>query len=463
MIDRRFNRKLLVSVFNGGEAREAVLGGGRIIDSEDPASALGNISPSHIMDISDAVLEYSRDGEVMLSTNIGEDQLLFDRTEHGLAIQKSPYEIAGKAAQAAIGVACAMGTRVFPVNLVKVGVDGMRAELVVDVLREVVTTLNRTEEFSHSQVMSVLFAQHLTAWDERKTDDRVRDVLVGLREFFPVERGAEDSFDLKQHAVGTLRNESGDVLFEDESAVTLSALKEHGVLPAWAKTSTVRLNELFEHDTFFDVARSKSRRTSAEVIQSMVEATREAGADSIMLDTRIQSKVARICAVDTSSAGLIDINQYDVNSGGMARQGILSLDLIQTFVRLCHANNVQANLAGSVQSYQAQQVWLEVPDLDQISTRGASSGVALDPLTGQPAAADTRQHRVIRESLVRGLAPPEQGGCLNIPARVWDNPDARNDVLSLCERLQRKRAEQRLPDLKAFSIDPAGEPSPIPF
>lgn len=30
------NRKLLVSAFNPQEAREAILGGGRIIDGEDP-------------------------------------------------------------------------------------------------------------------------------------------------------------------------------------------------------------------------------------------------------------------------------------------------------------------------------------------------------------------------------------------------------------------------------------------
>jgi len=71
------NRKTLVSVFNPQEAREAVLGGARIIDSEDPRSALGNIKPFNIMQVSDAVLNYKRNEEVQLSTNIGEDQLLF--------------------------------------------------------------------------------------------------------------------------------------------------------------------------------------------------------------------------------------------------------------------------------------------------------------------------------------------------------------------------------------------------
>lgn len=87
--DRTMNRKLLVSVFNPQEAREAVLGGGRIIDSEDPRSALGNIKPQQIMAVSDAVLGFRRDLEVQLSTNIGEDQLLYDRSGTGAAIQKS--------------------------------------------------------------------------------------------------------------------------------------------------------------------------------------------------------------------------------------------------------------------------------------------------------------------------------------------------------------------------------------
>ena len=112
------------------------------------------------MDISDTVLDFKRDFEVQLSTNIGEDQLLFRRSQDGKAIEKTPYEIAGKASQAAIGVACSMGTRVHPVSYIKVGVDGMGVDLVGEVLEEVVLTLRRTEEFSHCQVMSVLFAQY---------------------------------------------------------------------------------------------------------------------------------------------------------------------------------------------------------------------------------------------------------------------------------------------------------------
>ena len=67
MQGHQYNRKLLVSVYNAREAREAVLGGARIIDSEDPKSALGNISPRRIMDVSDAVLDGSSRAAVVAS------------------------------------------------------------------------------------------------------------------------------------------------------------------------------------------------------------------------------------------------------------------------------------------------------------------------------------------------------------------------------------------------------------
>ena len=58
--DRTRNRKLLVSVFDAQEAREAVVGGARIVDSEDPRSALGNIKPIQIQKIARAVLDHKR-------------------------------------------------------------------------------------------------------------------------------------------------------------------------------------------------------------------------------------------------------------------------------------------------------------------------------------------------------------------------------------------------------------------
>lgn len=453
------NRKLLVSVFNPQEAREAVLGGGRIIDSEDPRSALGNIKPRQIMAISDAVLNYKRDMEVQLSTNIGEDQLLFDRSETGQATQKSAYEIAGKAAQSAIGVACAMGVRVHPCNLTKVGVDGMNVELVKEVLEEVVLTLNRTEQFSHCQVMSVLFAQDLSAWDHRKAEQSVRDVLVELREFHTCEQDDPDAFDLQDHAVGTVRDEAGPPLFTERSQVSLDTLTARGVLPEGSNHTFVKLNELFPHENYFPQIAAQGERTTKAVIKAMVDVTAEAGADAIMLDTRIQSKVSRLCLVDTASDGLTDINRFDV-SNGLKRQGILSLEEIRYFVDYCHYKGIEANVAGSVQSYQAQQLWVKIPDLDQVSTRGASSAVDAEPgadVTG----ADTRQHRVIKRSLVRGLAPPEQGGVLNFPAKMKESRDAVRAIKELREELTEACRDQGLPPLQSFFVDSVGKPEPI--
>ena len=141
-----------------GRLARQFLGGARIVDSEDPKSALGNIKPRHIMAVSDAVLDFKRNClEVQLSTNIGEDQLLFRRSPDGTSNRKVAVRDCRKSfPQAAIGVACSMGTRVHPCNLVKVGVDGMEIEKLKEVLSEVVLALQRTEEFSHCQVMSVL-------------------------------------------------------------------------------------------------------------------------------------------------------------------------------------------------------------------------------------------------------------------------------------------------------------------
>jgi uncharacterized protein (UPF0264 family) len=458
-MNQRRNRKLLVSVFNPQEAREAVLGGGRIVDSEDPRSALGNIKPRQIMTISDAVLNYKRDLEVQLSTNIGEDQLLFDRSERGQAIEKSPYEIAGKAAQSAIGVACAMGTRVHPCNLVKVGVDGMNGELVKEVLDEVVLTLNRTEQFSHCQVMSVLFAQDMEFWNKRKDERAVRDVLIELREFHPCSREDEDAFDLQDYAVNTLRDRQGNILFSNLKRVSLDALIAKDVLPDDSVDTYVKLNELFPHNTYFPEIARGQKRTNKDVIKAMVDVTADAGADAIMLDTRIQTKISRICLVDTASDGLIDINRFDIKDG-IPRHGILSLDEIRFFVEYCHYRGIEANVAGSVQSYQAQQLWVKIPELDQVSTRGGASAVNLKP-DAETQAADTRQHRVIKRILVRGLAPPEQGGVLNLPISMKKSQEAMCSIKVICKELVEERCKQGLPDLECFFVDRYGVATPF--
>ena len=442
----RNNRKLLVSVFNPQEAREALLGGARIVDSEDPRSALGNIKPREIMKVSDAVLNYQRNAEVQLSTNIGEDQLLFDRTASGQAVEKSPYEIAGKAAQAALGVAVAMGNRVHPCNIVKVGLDAMKRDALENVLREVVDTLNSTEDYCHTQVMSVLFVQDLDLWEQRKTVDIVRRELIGSREFHPQQKG-DDVFDLLDYL---------DVFKEDDGKPTFPGAKPSvetliakGYLPTGAENTRVALNDLHPHHEF-GLTRTAKRKTDQEAIREMVDATAAAGADAIMLDTSILMKASRVSLVSTEGSGeLIDFNALDVHKdSGLARKGILSLDDIRFFVDYCHYRGIEANLAGSFLSYHAQQIWRLVPEVDHISTRGGSSATPKDLSQKGAPGEDSRRTKVIKRSLVSGLIPPEQGGYLWLPSGMMKNPATHEAVEAF---------HQRHGDLPVFVADDEGK------
>ena len=443
------NRKLLCSVFNAREAQEAILGGGRIIDSEDPKSALGNIKPRHIMAVSDAVLDFKRNLDVQLSTNIGEDQLLFRRSETGEAIEKSPYEIAGKAAQAAIGVACSMGTRVHPANLVKVGVDGMNVDKIKEVMTEVVLTLQRTEQFSHCQVMGVLFAQDLAAWEERRDNEAVIRSCVELREFYPSDPATKGAFDLMKYAAGSLRDAAGQPIFTDPGQVSLGSLIQRGVLPGGSNSTYVKLNDLFPHSQYFP-GLAKGSKTNRAVIKAMIDAVADSGGNSMMLDTSILSKVANICLVDTSGSEMIAIKRF------LTQKGILKLDELEFFVEYCHFRGLPANYAGSVESYQAQQLWVLVPEVDQMSTRGAASGVAVDPSDPGDVGEDTRQRRVIRHTLVRGLAPPECGGVLNLPVELRNEPEAAAALSGLQSLIADGRRKLGLPDLQTYYVDAAG-------
>jgi hypothetical protein len=466
MQGHQYNRKLLVSCYNAQEAREAVLGGARIIDSEDPKSALGNISPRRIMDISDAVLDFHRDLDVQLSTNIGEDQLLFRRSPNGQAIEKSWDEIAGKAAQAALGVCLSMGTRVNPVNILKVGADGMEVDRIGEVLSEVVETLRRTEALSHCQVMSVLFAQDFQLFQQRRVTDTVRKQLVELREFNPSSKDEPNAFDLTKYAVQTLRDpKSGEFLFTAASDVSLSTLKKRLVLPDNSTGTFVRTNELFEHRMGFpEIPDAQAPRTNQSVIKAMVDVTADSGANAIMIDTSILSKVSNICLIDTRGEGMIDLNSLIVRDG-IPKQGILTLKDLKFFVDYCHYKGVSANLAGSIESYQAQQLWALIPELDQLSARSAASGLNIAPSpsgakSSSDAPRDTRKDRIIKRSLVHGMAPPEHGGVLNLPDSL-NTAQAATRVRELIAMLGEKRREGGLPDLQAFWVDKPGGQTPI--
>lgn len=153
-------QRLLVSIFDWEETLEALHGGAGIIDMEFPATALGDVKPTDILNIRRCALNRQ------MSCNIGEEQLFY-RNENGRAVEKSADEMAGKSAQAALGViACG-------VDIMKVGMDNMKGDVMETVLSEIVQSMHRV--FPLAQVCPVLFAS-----EDKKYDDKVNPFTEGV-------------------------------------------------------------------------------------------------------------------------------------------------------------------------------------------------------------------------------------------------------------------------------------------
>lgn len=368
----RPNRRLLISVFTPQEVREALVGGARIIDCEDPRTSLGNISPYAIMTLSAAVLAWKRDETIQISTNIGEDQLLFDKGQNGVALQKFPSELAGKAAQAALGVAAAMGTQAHPVNIIKIGIDAMPIDLVREVLTDVVRTVRRDPHFGRAQIVPVFFIRDMEHWNERKHDPSVIKQLIELREFFP--------------------DEHGDI----DLATLYTAAELARILPEDASSTNVRLNELHPYANF------GFGKNTQDAVKKAVDVCAETGVDGLMLDTSIQLKIVRVSMLKHQK------NSSDRGTDGKLppREGIMTLDEARYFCEYCHWMGLESYLAGSIQDYHAPTLW-SIEALDSIAVRGGASVVVNEPGSGA-SGKDTRHDRRIARDAVRRFVPPEQ-------------------------------------------------------
>jgi len=369
---RNRHRRLLVSVFDPQEAREALIGGARIIDCEDPHTSLGNISPMQIMRIAESVLSYKTDDRIQISTNIGEDQLLFDRGANGVAIQKFSNEIAGKAAQAALGVAASMGTLVHPVNIIKIGVDAMDIELIEEVLREVVSTIHRSDYYNHSQIVPVFFIRDVDAWNVRKSSPDVIKRLLDLKEFY--------------------WDDAGDI---DLNALYYSDAEIARIVRGRAQTTRVSLNQVYPYRNF------GFENDTKDMLKQLVDLCAKVGVDGLMLDTSIQHKVIHV--------GLLkhQRNEGDRGADGKTpRGGILTIQEARFFCEYCHQAGIESYLAGSIQDYHAGDLW-NIQELDSIAVRESASGAVRDP-TGMQIGGDTRHERRIMRELVAKLIPPDQ-------------------------------------------------------
>jgi uncharacterized protein (UPF0264 family) len=366
------NRRLLISVFDPQEAYEALSAGARIIDCEDPRTSLGNISPRQIMRIAEAVLRYKTDVRVQMSTNIGEDQLLFDRGANGVAMQKFSNEIAGKAAQAALGVAASMGTVVYPANIIKIGIDAMDIELIEEVLREVVLTIHRSDYYHHSQIVPVFFIRDVGAWNRRKDNADVIKRLLDLREFYFDDNGDIDLSDF----------------YTDAQIARL--------LPYGAKTTYISLNQVHSYSNF------GFENDTRAMLKQLVDLCAQVGVDGVMLDTPIQHKIIRVGMLKHPR------NAQDRGTDGtrLPRDGILTMEEARLFCQYCHWMGIEAYLAGSIQDYHAEELW-EIDELDSIAVRESASAVVRNPFNLQ-AGGDTRHERRIKREFVAKFIPPEQ-------------------------------------------------------
>jgi hypothetical protein len=232
-------------------------------------------------------------------------------------------------------------------------------------------------------------------------------------------------------------------------------------------TATICLNDPFPHSTFFPTLVSgPDERTNQAVIRAMVDATVAANAKSIMLDTSIISKVARISLIDTAESKdseMVDLNQLDISESGLANKGILPYADLKFFVDYAHYRGIAINLAGSIQSFQVQQLWVLIPEIDQVSGRGAASAVVIDPAGGS-VGNDSRHSKKIKSTMVRGLAAPEHGGVLNIPEN-WlsgvNGDKARAKVKQAADMIREKRERFGWPALQCFTVDKYGNATPL--
>jgi len=345
--------------------------------------------------IADATMTYKRNLEVQISTNIGENQLLFKRDDSGRAVQRFDNEIAGKASQAALGVAAAMGTDLHPVNIIKVGLDGMPRQIALETLREVVLTVHSNPYFNRCEVVAVFFAQDLKTWTERKGNPIViRDLLL-LREYVVDPNGSIDIQAMFGNDIVTMN------AFREKIGNDRALFDSNGKV-----ISKCRLTELYDLHTlgYVDVPGEDFKMT---YLYSAADLASDAGADGIMIDTRIHTKVGYMCCLNYGTKG--DVNP----ESKLRRYGIYSLEDFGAYAQYCHERNLEFWASGSIMPYQAQAVWaLKNGDaiglVDAMAVRSGASGpprVVSRPGSAGPVI-DNRASRRIYRDLVDKYAPP---------------------------------------------------------
>jgi uncharacterized protein (UPF0264 family) len=358
--------RLLVSVFNAEEVRAAVAGGADIIDCEDPRADVGMFEPRIITDIAYAVRQTEGVRTLPTSANIGFNLELFERAKTNLSTRRSQLEIQAKAAQEVLGVAAAMDVGDARPNIIKFGVEGIKQDDVVPLVKAVKSAIRNSRKYQNHKLVGSLLAIDFAEWEKRRTDKRIIGALLRIDQYYFAEGG---SIDLK------------DYFSAEEVAKMIAGRSSHSRV------------ELIEPFTPLELQMPEDPK---ERLRSYVDLITAAGADAVMIDTPLQAKAARICLLDTEE------NASDDGGGTtLPRGGIFKLEVLELFADYCAYSGAEAWLAGSIQPYQARKL-SAIKSLDVVLCRDSASAVVKNPFGGS--GTDERSARRISEEKVALMA-----------------------------------------------------------
>lgn len=370
---------LAVSVFNPEEVRAAVAGGADMIDCEDPRSDLGMFEPRVVTSAAFAIRQCETSKIIPTSANIGFSLQLVERQDRGMALPRSDIEIQAKAAQETLGLAAAMDVGDSRPNIIKFEVDGLRKEQIGPLVTAVKNAIAGSYRYQNHRAIGSFLVIDGDEWARRKTDSRVIRPLLDLGQFYFTPTG---SIDLSKY-------------YEAEKVKKFQERVSSGSTIGY---STVELIDPFDPASLAMPADLEER------MRTYVDLISQAGADGVLIDTPMQAKCSRICLVKHEK------NITD-NGGGqkLPRYGIFDVKMLKRFADYCAYKNVEAWLAGSIQSYHAQ-VLGKIDSLDVVLCRDSASDVVKSPYDSSVSQSDERNDRRITrekvELMVKSLKDP---------------------------------------------------------
>jgi len=337
--------KLLVSIFNPEEVRQAIAGGADIIDCEDPRVVMGFYQPHTITAIAHAVRQNEGATRSIMSVNIGAELTLFSRTGTGFALARIDTEVQARAAQQSLGIASAMDVGDRRANIIKFGVGGVPHDKVSGLVAAVKSSVQKHSLYQNHTVIAGFMPFDWKEWERRKTIREVIIAQVRVGEYYMDPAG---SLDLSEY-------------FKDPELSQYKLGANH--------TKFELTSPPIPQSLGFPEAQEERMKMYVDLIKA-------GGADGVMMDTPIHAKNSRICLVNHPQ------NDTDTAGGTAPRlYGLFRPDVLQKFANYCAFNNLESWLAGSISVIHAE-VLGKMENLDVVLCRGSASEVISNPFGG---------------------------------------------------------------------------------